>query len=196
MDRSLSTATLTSAHQTVGGDVPTENLERHASPERTTNVGEAAVASNTSRELLEVKQQQAAAREQLRLLKKQEVLLLAMMADAAVAEAAAATEVGGAGGEDDSSLLGRRLQADDSTMTTAACSRLLLERKEQVQDFFAFASDREKLRENLDAGASGDADTQALLPGMHSFTAKSRHIMLTGVPIQRRKGSKHWRLQP
>ena len=59
--REMSTATLTSAHQTVGGDVPTENLERHASPERTTNDGEAAVASNTSRELLEVKQQQAAA---------------------------------------------------------------------------------------------------------------------------------------
>ena len=40
----------------------------------------------------------------------------------------------------------------------------MLERKEQVQDFFDFASDQEKLRENLDAGDSGDAACVGLAP--------------------------------
>jgi len=40
----------------------------------------------------------------------------------------------------------------------------LLERKEQVQDFFDFASDREKPRENLNDGASGDAAYAGLAP--------------------------------
>lgn len=117
-----------------------------------------------TRELHGIKQQQAAAREELRLLKRQEIKLLAMMADAAVAGAAATIEVGEGGGDDDSSLLGQSLQADDNRMTTAACSRLLLEREVQVQDFFEFASDREKLRENLDAGARGDAAYAGLTP--------------------------------